>query len=52
MNKNFIPVVNIADGNCQPHALANVLLSDEGRSDKVRVCITLATVLYEDNFVM
>ena len=52
MPKNFIPGINITNENCQPHALANILLSDEGRTDKVRVCITFATVLPEDNFVM
>ena len=51
MPKNLVPVFTIGDGNCLPHALANVLLSDQRRSDEIRVRITFVAVLHEDNFV-
>ena len=51
MPENFVPVLTISDGNCLPHSLANVLLSDQGWSDEVRVRITFTAVLHEEKFV-
>ena len=50
--KGYIPIETMGDGNCGYWALAHVLLSDEGRYQEVRACITFEAVLKEDSFLM
>ena len=51
MPDEMLPISTIGDGNCLPHALAHVLLSDQLRSDEVRVRIAFTAVIHEDSFV-
>ena len=49
--KGYIPIETMGDGNCGYGALAHELLSDEGRYQEVRACITFKAVLKENSFL-
>ena len=47
----YKPVTTVGDGNCLCHALAYALFGDQHRDYEVRVRITFAAVLKEDDFL-